>query len=165
MARKNVTVRILEEAATTIMYESFGYKLESKSMTPHSVRLSFFRDNRIPNIKQIKKLEKQYKRVGRFPFSMIVFAVLGAGCLISGFLLLYLMWTIALIVFGFMFLTWFGYCLFTYILIRPKRYTLRRELLLTAKELSGVSVLYPIPGSIASKGEYTYALKNAFHLK
>ncbi len=159
---KNIEVISDKKNETISRYVRFGWKsVGSSEPTGNVFNLSFVRDKKMPNYKRLNKLEKQYVKINRpFPIAGFVGFVLGLGLFIAGLLVEMDIVKISLVVVGLFILCVGLFAVLTFLFIKIKKKDLIEDLLSQADELTGLTLLAPLPGNIKEHTPDTYEIKN-----
>jgi uncharacterized protein YacL len=138
----------------------FGYEVVATSARGNKVSISLKREETIPNYHKVKKLEKLYNRLSRFPVSAIVIGIIGGLFILPAIFLdkhswhLYFSIISAILAFISFFVLFVGITL----LINSKK--MIYEIFEQGDVFLGIKKVAPYPENVNIKSPYAFLIRS-----
>ena len=126
--------------------EHFGWTFTAESIDRNGkTMVSMQREKNIPNYKVLRKLEKQHKRMNKFPISSIYLIIIGFILLIPYFFLNKYLWSLSFILPASIIFFIALFNIGAFLIMKSQAKKMERELFNEADVIRGVKVLAPYP--------------------
>ncbi len=144
----------------------FGWEVVSKSeIRGNVITVTLKRNSDTPHLKALRKLEKQYKLLLHLPISFYVYFVLSIGCFVPTFILMPNWYAYFALVPALFFLFIVLFQLTVFLILKPSKKKLMKELFLEADCLIGKDVSKPYKQNLLPPTERSFIIKRKIYHK
>ena len=143
--------------------ESFGYIYNGETIEGSNVTMVFTIDEKMPNYKRIRKIEKDYNRINKkLPLATIIILTIGILSFI-GYVCTYSLFDLSfiLLIVAILFICLGLISLFTYFYILVKSDKLKSNLLEQARIIIGNTFIVPLPNNVKEENDSTFEIRKA----